>query len=120
MFQLKAATTAHSTVVIVTTSVSTNPLPIVEATAPPTNAPVKLKNAAIAIAWRGVSTRVETTVAIAFAASWKPLLYSKMTAARMTKMSVSTRSVCYEYFSATCTMMFPVSRQRSITFSKSP
>ena len=44
-------------------------LPIVEATAPPNNAPVRLKNAAIAIAWRGVSTRVETTVAIAFAAS---------------------------------------------------
>ena len=120
MFQLKAAITAQSTVVIVTTSVSTNPLPIVEATAPPTNAPVKLKNAAIAIACRGVSTRVETTVAIAFAASWKPLLYSKMTAARMTKMRVNTRSVCYEYFSATCRMMFPVSRQRSITFSKSP
>ena len=56
MFQLKAAITAQSTVVMVTTSVSTNPLPIVEATAPPTNAPVKLKNAAIAIAWRGVST----------------------------------------------------------------
>jgi hypothetical protein len=50
MFQLKAAITAQSTVVIVTTSVSTNPLPIVEATAPPNNAPVKLKNAAIAIA----------------------------------------------------------------------
>jgi hypothetical protein len=48
------------------------------------------------------------------------LLYSKMTAARMTKMRVSTRSVCYEYFSATWRMMFPVSRQRSITFSKSP
>ena len=120
MFQLKAATTAQSTVVIVTASVSTSPLPIVEATAPPNNAPVRLKNAAIAIAWRGVSTRVETTVAIAFAASWKPLLYSKMTAAKTTKIIVSTRSVCYEYFSATCTMMFPASRQRSITFSKRP
>ncbi len=120
MFQLKAAITAQSTVAIVTTSVSTNPLPIVEATAPPNNAPVKLKNAAMAIAWRGVSTRVETTVAIAFAASWKPLLYSKMTAVKTTKMSVSTRSVCYAYFNATCTMMFPASRQRSITFSKSP
>jgi hypothetical protein len=59
-------------------------------------------------------------VAIAFAASWKPLLYSKITAARMTKVRMSTRSVYYEYFSATCTMMFPASRQRSITFSKSP
>ena len=69
MFQPNAASTAQSTVVIVTTSVSTNPLPIVAATAPPNNAPVRLKNAAIAIAWRGVSTRVDTTVAIAFAAS---------------------------------------------------
>src|SRR5256886_2746812 len=69
MFQPNAASTAQSTVVIVTTSVSTNPLPIVAATAPPNKAPVRLKNAAIAIAWRGVSTRVETTVAIAFAAS---------------------------------------------------
>src|SRR4029453_5204693 len=120
MFQTNAATTAESTVAIVTTSVSTNPLPIVEATAPPNNAPVRLKNAAIAIAWRGVSTRVDTTVAIAFAASWKPLLYSKMTAARKTTVGGRTRFVCYEYFSATCTMMFPASRQRSITFSKSP
>src|SRR5205814_152441 len=54
MFQPNAASTAQSTVVIVTTSVSTNPLPIVAATAPPNNAPVRLKNAAIAIAWRGV------------------------------------------------------------------
>src|SRR6266568_7575348 len=117
MFHANAAMTAQSTVDIVTTLVSTSPFPIVEATAPPRNAPVKLKNAAIAIAWRGVRTRVETTVAIAFAASWKPLLYSKMTAARMTEMKVSTRSACYEYLSATSRMMFPASRQRSITFS---
>ena len=69
MFHANAAITAQSTVVIVTMSVSTSPFPIVEATAPPNNAPVRLKNAAIAIAWRGVRTRVETTVAIAFAAS---------------------------------------------------
>src|SRR5204863_509193 len=69
MFQLKAAISAHNTVANVTTLVSTRPLPIVDATAPPSNAPVRLKNAAIAIAWRGVRTLVETTVAMALAAS---------------------------------------------------
>ncbi len=39
------------------------------ATAPPSSAPVRLKNAAIAMACRGVRTLVETTVAIALAAS---------------------------------------------------
>ena len=69
IFQANAAISAQSTVVIVTTFVSTNPLPIVVATAPPSRAPVRLKNAAMAIACRGVSTLVETTVAMAFAAS---------------------------------------------------
>jgi len=64
-----AAISAQRTVDIVTTFVSTKPLPIVDATAPPMSAPVRLKNAAMAIACRGVSTLVETTVAIAFAAS---------------------------------------------------
>jgi hypothetical protein len=63
------------------------PLPMVEATAVPMSAPVRLKKAAIAIAWRGVSTFVETTVAIAFAASWKPLMYSKAMAASTTMMN---------------------------------
>src|SRR5438477_4428406 len=84
MFQMNAASTAASTVHIVTISVSTKPFPTVVATAPPRSAPVRLKNAAIAIACRGVSTLVETTVAMALAASWKPLLYSKITAARTT------------------------------------
>ena len=69
MFQAKAAISAQSTVDIVTTFVSTRPLPIVDATAPPRSAPVRLKNAAIAMAWRGVRTLVETTVAIPLAAS---------------------------------------------------
>src|SRR6476659_457503 len=69
MFQAKAAISAQSTVAMVTTSVSTNPLPMVEATAPPKSAPVKLKIAAITIACRGVNTLVETTVAMALAAS---------------------------------------------------
>src|ERR1700748_2009437 len=49
------------------------PLPIVPATAVPnTNAAMKFQNAAHATARNGVSTRVETTVAIEFAASCQP------------------------------------------------
>src|SRR5438309_10697163 len=89
MFHTNEATTAASTVGMGTTFVSTRPLPIVEATAPPRRALVSLKNAAIAMAWRGVSTLVETTVAIALAASCKPLLYSKMIAATTTIRNVN-------------------------------
>ena len=54
---------------------STMPEPTVLATAVPnTNAATKLKNAAHITAWPGDSTRVETTVAIELAASWKPLM----------------------------------------------
>ena len=68
-FQMIAPSNAASTVFMSTNFVSTMPLPMVEATAVPMSAPVRLKKAAIAIAWRGVSTLVETTVAIALAAS---------------------------------------------------
>ncbi len=40
----------------------------------PRNAPTKFITAAITRATRGVSARVETEVAIALAASWKPLV----------------------------------------------
>src|SRR5260370_21894335 len=43
IFQAKAAMSAQSTVGIVTMLVSTNPLPIVDATAPPRSAPLRLK-----------------------------------------------------------------------------
>src|SRR6266436_3831992 len=89
IFHANAATTAARTVGIVTALVSTRPLPIVDATAPPRSAPARLKKAAIALAWRGVRTLVETTVAIALAASGKPLLYSKMIAAITTVRNVS-------------------------------
>ena len=59
----------------VTTLTSTSPLPTVDATAvPKVNAAMKLKNAAQMTALPGVRTRVETTVAIEFAASWNPLM----------------------------------------------
>ncbi len=59
----------------VTIEMSTSPEPTVLATAVPNvNAAMKLKNAAQMTALPGVRTRVETTVAIEFAASWKPLM----------------------------------------------
>src|SRR5438552_9130186 len=61
------------------------PWPIVFATAVPESAPAKFSTAAIRIACHGASTRVAMTVAIAFAVSWKPLMKSKMTAARSTR-----------------------------------
>jgi len=60
---------AARTVLIVTKCTSTCPEPMVLATAVPRKAPNKLKNAARAIACLGVSTLVETTVAMALAAS---------------------------------------------------
>ncbi len=67
----------------VTNSKCTIPEPTVFATAVPNkNAALKLKKAAQITAQNGVSTRVETTVAIELAASWKPLMKSKHSATR--------------------------------------
>ena len=44
---------------------------------------MKLKNAAQTTATPGVRTRVETTVAIELALSWKPLMKSKISATPM-------------------------------------
>src|SRR5262245_18405117 len=70
---------------------STTPLPTVFATlTPKPKAATKLKNAAHATACIGVSTRVDTTVAMELAASWKPLMKSK--ASTTTMMNVTSRS----------------------------
>ena len=62
---------------------------IVAATAvPKIRKAAKLKNAAHATAWRGERTRVDTTVAIEFAASWKPLKKSKASATAMMRTTV--------------------------------
>src|SRR5512133_349998 len=67
----------------VTTSILTRPDPMVLATAVPNvKAATKLKKAAQTTALPGVSTRVDTTVAMEFAASWKPLMKSKDRATR--------------------------------------
>ena len=54
--------------------VAISPLLTVLATPLPRKAPARFITAAIASAARGVSARVETEVAMAFAESWKPLV----------------------------------------------
>jgi hypothetical protein len=60
----------------------------VAATLSETKAPAKLSSAAPTTARRGEIARVDTLVAIAFAASWKPFVKSKNKATPMTVMSV--------------------------------
>ena len=72
-----APTSPAKTTPIDSTSGSTTPVAIVAATTVPnTRKATKLKNAAQITASRGESTRVDTTVAIELAASWKPLTKS--------------------------------------------
>src|SRR5439155_12824179 len=68
-----------------TAEASNNPLVMVLATAWPVRAPMKLKAADIRIARPGLSTRVEMTVAMALAVSWKPFMKSKLTARTRTR-----------------------------------
>src|SRR5207245_2026189 len=56
----------------------------------------KLKNAAQTTARRGERTRVETTVAMLLAASWKPLRKSKLSATRI--VTISSRSSGFTSF----------------------
>jgi len=74
-FQLMAPRSAEMTITrpCVPLGAEMMPLPTVSATSVPASAPRKLQTADIASATRGVSARVETEVAIALAASWKPL-----------------------------------------------
>src|SRR5437667_1066408 len=67
-----------------TASIWTSPEEMVLATAVPHIAPSRFVSAASTTAWRGVKTFVETTVAMEFAVSWKPLMYSKISATRKT------------------------------------
>ena len=57
---------------------------------PKTRNATKLKKAAQATARRGDSTRVETTVAMELAASWKPLTKSKASASPTTTMTAAS------------------------------
>src|SRR5260370_18048409 len=74
----------------VTSSSRIIPLPMVLATAVPRrNAATKLKKAAQITASLGDKTRVETTVAMLFAASWKPFKKSKARATATVTISSS-------------------------------
>ncbi len=55
---------------------------------------MKLKNAAHSTACHGFSTRVATTVAIEFAASWKPLTKSKISAIATTRTTRVMATFC--------------------------
>ena len=68
---------------------STIPFAIVAATAIETNAPAKLRTAALSDRRARASARVETLVAIEFAVSWKPLVKSKNSATPTTATSRS-------------------------------
>jgi hypothetical protein len=77
-FQLIAPMSAPNTTWVSTMPGCTMFLPTVVATERwKTKRATKLKKAANSTAWPGLSTPVETTVAIEFAASWKPFMKSK-------------------------------------------
>jgi hypothetical protein len=57
---------------------------------PKTRKATKLKNAAHATAQCGRSTRVDTTVAIEFAASWKPFMKSNASASTTRNTIISS------------------------------
>src|SRR6185295_20312824 len=85
-FQTMAPRRPASTTSRDTMDRSIMPDPMVLATCVPrTKAATKLKKAAQSTATWGVSTRVETTVAMELAASWKPFRKSKVSATRMMK-----------------------------------
>src|SRR3954451_15017924 len=79
-FQTIAPTRPAKMTGSVTAVASTMPLAIVAATASERNAPTKFRTAAIAIAARGRSARVEIDVATTLAVSWKPLVKSNASA----------------------------------------
>ena len=98
------------------------PLPMVFATwVPRTKAATKLKNAAQATACCGESTRVETTVAIEFAASWKPFRKSKISATTMMAMRTvmaGRRTPAQAFLITTLPMMWVKSLQESQASSR--
>ena len=76
-----------------TTAWSIRPEAMVFATAVPQSAPIRLATAASPTACIGESTLVATTVAMEFAVSWKPLMYSKTSAVTSTRMRVESKVV---------------------------
>ena len=95
------------------------PVPTVFATAvPKVNAATKLKNAAQTTALPGDSTRVDTTVAIELAASWKPLMKSKTSATTMSADDDPEASRGYPCLTMTPSSTLATSSQRSVASSR--
>src|ERR687888_86657 len=98
-FQAIAPTRAAISVCCVARFASMRPLATFFATAVVTKAPARLATAAISTAARGVTARVPTEVAIAFAVSWKPFVKSKPSATTMTttrRTSFNSSAVLYD------------------------
>ena len=97
--QITDAKMAAMTVYSLISSGLTIPLPMVLATAVPVSAPIRLKVAPMATAASGVMTRVETTVAMAFAASLMPLVYANAKARTIvtTKMTPAASGILENY-----------------------
>jgi hypothetical protein len=89
-FHVIAPTSPTRTTSSVITAASTIPVATVAATSIDTNAPRKLRIAALTTAVRGESAFVETLVAIELAVSWKPLVKSKKSATATTAISSSS------------------------------
>src|SRR5919197_510355 len=83
-FQAIAPSSAANTVCCVARFASIRPFATFFATAVVTKAPARLATAAISTATRGVTARVPTEVAIAFAVSWKPFVKSNPSATTTT------------------------------------
>ena len=85
-FQMMPPSRAHRITcgVTSTTLVLSRPEAMVSATAVPVSAPMRFMKAASITAQPGESTLVATTVAMELAVSWKPLMNSKTSAARIT------------------------------------
>src|ERR1700676_3554269 len=102
MFQPMAPRRPASKTFWSTISMCTRPLPMVLATAvPKTNAATKFQNAAHATARKGVRTRVETTVAMEFAASCQPFENSNASVSMMTarrRLNGSTWSGALQHY----------------------
>src|SRR5436190_3565720 len=115
--QAIAPTRPENTTASVSDSGRTTLVAIVAATfVPKIRNATKLKNAAQTTAARGVRTRVETTVAMEFAASWKPLKKSKARAIAMTTTSPAV-TTSQAYFRTMDSRMFATSSQPSMAAS---
>src|SRR5919197_6007315 len=98
-FQAIAPRSAASSVCCVARFPSMIPFATLFATAVVRNAPARFATAAISTAIRGVTARVPTDVAMAFAVSWKPFVKSKPSAIATTatnRTSFTALAVFYQ------------------------